>query len=250
MKMKIRKLSNSIDNNTLLRYFSYGNLISEDSLFENETFFVNGFEYFDPYVGSLNNEAYFQKMIRLFTNVSNVIDKYSIPSNYYEDGSFWKSIFLTQYREELNNTYPSIIRDESTFSNVIGKKWGWENYIFKAILVKKLLLNSQRYFTTTELYETVAENIDVFNYLIKTPIFRNNEFILKILRIIKDENLSNISKRRILNRPDLGNDERVGRRAIYEMNKIYPIIFIHNLEVDQLKKIYIKAINKYNIEDI
>jgi hypothetical protein len=243
--MEIRKIKNSLDNNTLLKYFSKDQLIKEDSLFENEFYYLSGFEYFDPYVGSLTTDTYVQKMMRLFKNVSNVIDSYSIPSNYYEDGTFWKSTFLTLYREELNNNYPAIIRDETTFNNVIGKKWGWENYIFKAILVKKYLPYAENFFTKEEFYETVAENIDVFNYLVKGPIFRNDKFIVKILKIIKDEDLVSLSKRKIQNRPDLGSDERIGRRAIYEMNKIYPIIMVHNLEIDQLKEIYIKSIRKY-----
>lgn len=250
MKMEIKKIKNSVDNSTLFNLFINGTIHSDLSLFENDSYYISGFEYFDPYVGSLSNAAYLEKMIRLFKNVSRMIDDFSIPSTYYEDGSFWKSIFLTLYREELKNNYPSIIKDENTFTNVIVKKWGWENYIFKAILVKKYMAQSQKYFTADEFFETVAENIDVFNYLIKTPIFRNGEFIVKILKIIKDENLSSISKSRILNRPDLGGDERVGRRAIYEMNKIYPIIFIHSLEIDKLREIYLKSIQKYVGESV
>lgn len=61
--------------------------------------------------------------------------------------------------------------------------------------------------------------------LIKYEIFRNDKFMLNVLDIIDELNLSEVLKTKIKGRDDLGKDERVGRRVIFEFNKSYPISY-------------------------
>ena len=81
--------------------------------------------------------------------------------------------------------------------------------------------------------------------MIKRVIFRTPEFILKILTIIDELNLSELMKRRIPNR---GKDKRYGREVIYELNKNYPVIMISTLSKEELKKEVVKALNHYGIQ--
>lgn len=243
--MEIRKLKN-LDNKSLLDYFKNTNRDDKDNFFDGEQYLIKDFQFFDPYIGSLSNDESSQKISYLFSNVSRLIETNDIPMSYLEDPMFWKSVFITEYRDELLSIYPKLNKEETVFNNVIGKRWGWENYIFKAIIVHKFTPTALNYFKTREeFYRVVSENLDVFNYLIKGPIFRNGDFITKILKIITDKDLSKLSKKKIINRPDLGLDERFGRRAIYEMNKKYPILLVHKFDINQLSDLYIKSINKY-----
>ena len=53
-------------------------------------------------------------------------------------------------------------------------------------------------------------------------ILRFDKFLLNILDIIDELDLSKVMKAKIKDRPDLGKDERIGRRVIFEFNKSYP----------------------------
>ena len=62
----------------------------------------------------------------------------------------------------------------------------------------------------------------MFNYIIKYEIFRNGQFLINIMDVIEETGLSSVLKAKIKNRPDLGKDERYGRRVLFEMNKGSP----------------------------
>ena len=91
--------------------------------------------------------------------------------------------------------------------------------------------------------------MDMFNYIIKYDIFRNGIFLINIMDIIEETKTSKILKSKIKNRSDLGNDERYGRRVIYEFNKSYPIILSPMLEKEQLKEYFLKYLSYYYHED-
>ena len=69
-----------------------------------------------------------------------------------------------------------------------------------------------------------------------------------ILTIIHELDISSIMKSKIKERPDLGKDERYGRRVIFEMNKSYPIMMAPLMDIETLKEECIKALALYNIE--
>ena len=63
--------------------------------------------------------------------------------------------------------------------------------------------------------------------------------------IIEETKLSKVLKSRIKDRPDLGNDERYGRRVIFELNKAYPIVMSPMLEKEKLKEYFLKYLGYY-----
>ena len=68
-------------------------------------------------------------------------------------------------------------------------------------------------------YRLIVDNLDVYNYIIKYEIFRNDKFLINILDIINDNDLGNVLKAKIKDRSDLGKDPRYGRMVIFEFNK-------------------------------
>ncbi|GGE54719.1 hypothetical protein [Priestia taiwanensis] len=52
-------------------------------------------------------------------------------------------------------------------------------------------------------------------------------------------------KAKITNRDDLGKDERIGRRVIFEFNKSYPIIMSLMLEKEDLKELFVQYLGYY-----
>ena len=106
------------------------------------------------------------------------------------------------------------------FHNIVFKKFDWENYIYKCILVDQYVNdNTDNEDDRKKYYNLIVENLDVFNYMIKYEVFRNDKFIMNVLDIINDRGLAKVLKSKIKDRPDLGKDERYGRRVLFEFNK-------------------------------
>jgi len=99
-------------------------------------------------------------------------------------------------------------------------------------------------------YELIVNNLDVYNYIIKYAIFRNDKFLINVLDIISENNLSEILKANIKDRDDLGADERYGRRVVFEMNKSYPVVMVPTLNKEELENIFLENLGKYYTGDV
>lgn len=165
---------------------------------------------------------------------------------------FWHSLLVTKKREFILENYPNVSTGIKEFERVVIKPFDWENYIYKCVLaaeyIEDLDINVEE---KKHYYNLVLENLDVYNYIIKYAIFRNSEFLIKILTIIDELQISNIMKANIKDRPDLGKDERYGRRVIFELNKKYPVVMSPLLDIETLKNEVIQALSYYyDISDI
>ena len=76
-------------------------------------------------------------------------------------------------------------------------------------------------------------------------IFRNGQFLINIMDVIEETGLSSVLKAKIKNRPDLGKDERYGRRVLFEMNKAYPVVMSPMLDKDTLKGYFLEYLSYY-----
>ena len=143
-------------------------------------------------------------------------------------------------------TYPEIIDDYGKFKNILIKKFDWENYIYKCVLAAQYVNDNVSEADKRErYYRIIIQNLDLYNYIIKYEIFRNDKFLLNVLDIIDELNLSEVLKAKIKGRDDLGKDERVGRRVIFEFNKSYPIVMSPMLEKDELKEYFLEYLSYY-----
>ncbi|UOK56128.1 DUF6339 family protein [Bacillus sp. OVS6] len=162
------------------------------------------------------------------------------------DETFWHSLLLTHKQNFILTEYPEVAEKENTFRNVVLKKFDWENYIYKVILGAQYIndnVTDQQ--DRLKYYELIIENLDLYNYMIKYEIFRNDHFLFNILSIIDELNLSKVLKAKIKGREDLGDDERVGRRVIFEFNKSYPVIMSPMLDKEELQKLFIEYLSYY-----
>ena len=130
--------------------------------------------------------------------------------------------------------------EESTFNKILErffiKKFDWENCIYKCILGAQYVNdNVENDEEREKYYRLIVDNLDVYNYIIKYEIFRNDKFLINILHIINDNDLGNVLKAKIKDRSDLGKDPRYGRMVIFEFNKAYPIVMSPMLEKDEME---------------
>ncbi len=186
---------------------------------------------------------------KIYKEAFRTISKYYIKTDrdIHLDEMFWYSLFCTKKREYLLETYPQITESIDKFQNVVLKKFDWENYVYKCVLASEYITDTtddedeqERYFSI------ILNNLDLYNYILKSEIFRNGKFLINVLDIIyEDERLSPVLKAKIKDRPDLGKDERYGRRVIFELNKSYPIIMSPTMDKDELKPLFMKYLGYY-----
>ena len=180
------------------------------------------------------------KMIKIIAEYVITLDR-----DIYMDERFWHSWLCLYKRKYLLNIYPQIKEDYGAFKNIVIKKFDWENYIYKAILIAQYVEENAQPEKYEYYYRLILQNMDMFNYIIKYEIFRNGKFLINIMDIIEETGLSSILKAKIKNRPDLGKDERYGRRVIFELNKAYPIVMSPMLDKDMLKEYFLKYLGYY-----
>lgn len=161
------------------------------------------------------------------------------------DELFWHSYLCIYKREYILETYPEVKENIRNFENIVIKEFNWENYIYKAVLACQYVNAHIDPEEHKKYYESIMENFDVFNYIIKYEIFRNSNFLINFLKIIEETGTSKTLKSRIYNRDDLGRDERYGRRVVYEFNKSYPIVLSPMLTKDELKEYFIEYLGYY-----
>lgn len=161
------------------------------------------------------------------------------------DERFWHSWLCLYKRNYLLTTYPQIQDDYKTFKKMIIKKFDWENYIYKAVLIAQYVDEYSAPEQRDHYYQLILQNMDVLNYIVKYEIFRNGRFLINIMDIIEETGLSKILKAKIKDRPDLGPDERYGRRVIFELNKAYPVVMSPMLEKEKLKSYFLKFLGYY-----
>lgn len=164
------------------------------------------------------------------------------------DELFWHSYLCLYKRDYIMDKYPEIKNSHAKFKNVVIKKFDWENYIYKAILITQYTNDFREKEDHNKYYNLMLENMDLFNYIIKYEIFRNGQFLLNVLDIIDEMNLSNILKAKIKETKD--SDQRFGRKVIEELNRSYPIVMSPMLEKEELKVYFMKYLKMYYKGDI
>lgn len=158
---------------------------------------------------------------------------------------FWHSLFLLEFREYLVDLYPEILVSKSKFNNIVLKQLNWENYIYKIILGSQYINECVEEQQRDHYYKLIVHNMDMYNYVIKTRILRNDMFLKNVLDIIDNNNLSKTLKAFIKDRPDLGKDPRYGRMVIFEFNKSYPVVLSPMMDYRSLEEKFIEYLKIY-----
>ena len=244
--MEVRLLKKGYKNNVqFYKDFLDDQIKNKDEYFSGEVVNIDFAPDFPIYMGV----GYENRRGDLFLEAFKVLSESYLNTDrdIHFDEVFWHSLLCVYKRDFLIQEYPQIIEDQSNFNKIVIKKFDWENYIYKCILGAQYINDNikdeeeiKRY------YSIIIDNLDLYNYIIKYEIFRNDKFLLNILDIIDDLKLSKILKSKIKGRDDLGKDERVGRRVIFELNKSYPVIMSPMMEKEELKEVFLKFLSYYD----
>ncbi|WP_405100008.1 hypothetical protein [Oceanobacillus sp. FSL H7-0719] len=243
--MEIRLLAKGYKTNeAFYQDFLDDKINSNDEYFSGEKVYISQAPDFPVYMAKGTEEQKKQDFLEAFRVISQ--SYLQTKRELLLDETFWHSLLVTQKREYILDKYPEVQEGKNKFNTVVLKKFDWENYIYKSILGAQYINDNigggeerQRY------YELIIENLDLYNYIIKYGIFRNDIFLIHILDIIDELELSKVMKAKIKGREDLGDDERYGRRVIFEFNKSYPVVMSPMLEKEELKKLFIMYLGYY-----
>lgn len=246
--MQIRLLKKGYMNDEqFYQDFLDGKIAENEDYFDKDTVSIEVAPDFYIYLGKLPGKSEEHKRC-LWHEAFDTITKYylDIDREVHLEGLFWNSLFCVYKRDFLIETYPEIKESISNFKNIVIKKFDWENYIYKLVLGAEYIKDNVEEEYREKYYDAIINNLDVYNYIIKYEIFRNDKFLLNILDIIEEHNLSTVMKAKIKGRDDLGKDERVGRRVIFEFNKSYPVIMSPMLEKEELEELFFKYLGYYS----
>jgi len=86
----------------------------------------------------------------------------------------------------------------------------------------------------------VVKKFDWENYIYKCVLGARY-----VMDIIDDRGLAKVLKAKIKDRPDLGKDERYGRRVLFEFNKAYPIVMSPMLSKYELEELFMEYLGYY-----
>ena len=243
--MEIRLLKNGYKKSErFYNDFLEDQIRSNDDYFSGDVVYIDEVPDFPIYMGR-GSEG---EKKELFIEAVNVISKYYLKTDrdVHFEGGFWYSLFTVYKRDYLLEKYPEIKDSLSKFNNRILKDFGWENYIYKCVLAAQYVNdNVEDSEERLRYYNLIFDNLDLYNYIIKSEVFRNEKFLLNILDIIDEWDLSKVMKAKIKDRPDLGKDERVGRRVIFEFNKSYPVVLSPMLDKESLKEPFLEYLSYY-----
>lgn len=219
-------------------------IIEKDEYFSDEVVHINNAPDFPIYMGKGSEE----EKAKLFIEAFEVMDTCYLNTDrdIHMNERFWYTLLSVHKRDFILKMYPQVEESMKDFQNIVLKKFDWENYIYKCILAAQYVKdNTDNEEDRNKYYNLIVENLDVFNYMIKYEVFRNDRFIINVLDIINDNNLSSILKAKIKDRPDLGKDERYGRRVLFEFNKAYPIVMSPMLEKEELEVLFMEYLGYY-----
>ncbi|MBE4939320.1 hypothetical protein [Bacillus thuringiensis] len=242
--MKIRLLKEGYKKDELLYTAFKNDEVTDDIFFSDETVEIEDAPDFPIYMGK-GSEA--QRKVDFLKAFQVIASSYvNLDRDIHFNELFWHSLLITQKRDFIINNYPQVLESYREFCNTVIKGFDWENYIYKCSLAVEYIEDStQLTLPKEQYYELIVDNLDIFNYIIKYSIFRNGEFLVKILSVIHNLGISEILKAKITDRPDLGKDERYGRRVIFELNKAYPVLMSPLLDIEDLQEDFLKALNNY-----
>ncbi|MGL5415782.1 MAG: DUF6339 family protein [Clostridium sp.] len=247
LKEKYRKIDG------LYEAFKSGKIENNDEFLSKETVMIENDTKFPMYISIKDEELRGKKFLEAFKVISENYN--SLDRNITTNARFWHSLLCQNFRDYILENYPEVLEDEKNFNNVVLKKFDWENYIYKCLIGAQYVIDNVQEEKEQERYfKLIADNLDLYNYIIKYQIFRNDKFLLKILDIIEKYDISTILKGKIKS-TDLkgrkaenytfGKDERYGRRVIFEFNKSYPVLMVPMLNAEELEEKFFEFLNYY-----
>ncbi len=244
--MRIKKINEKkLKGGDFFEYFSNPN-IKCDELFSEEYYEVENISFFPIYIAEGRDEEKKKQFLEGFNTIK--LNYLILGKEILLDKIFWYSLFFTKdYRNYIIENYPQTLKSEKKFKNIVLKKFDWENYVYKLVLgadyISEEVVNEEHH---DKYFNLIFNNLDVYNYLLKSELFRNGKFMKNILDVIDKNNISSDLKKRILDIEKPNVDKRVGREIIASLSQSYPTLFIHDLDYDDFEILFMKFYKQYN----
>lgn len=243
--MKINLIKNEeLKSQTIYELFLNNAFDTEKDIFTDEFIELENTPDFPIYLGRVRDD---EKLNKFKAAIKVIIENYiKVDRDIHLNEQFWYTLFLTEKRNYLIKEYPTILESERDFNNIVMKNFDWENYVYKCVLAAEYLNSNNIPEDEIDYYiELIHENLDVYNYLIKSKLFRISDFVLRFLKIIDDNNLTNLMKAKIKNRPELGSDQRYGRIVLFELKNMYPNLLVPLLTDEEITQLIKDIVSKY-----
>lgn len=248
--MEIKLLADGyLKDEQLFKDFINGSIDYDGDYYSSESIHIDRAPNFPIYMGR-GSEA--EKATGFTEAIRTIMDSYiHTPREVHMSGRFWHSLMMTK-REYLMDLYGHRLDTHKNFANIIIKPFDWESYIYKCVLAAEYIHDAKLESEEDINYhiQLIVNNIDMYNYILKYPLFRNSQFILNYFKAVDELGLTGLMKAKIKDRNDLGKDERYGRRVFQELNNNYPVIMAPFLEMEELKEEILKALNNYVNEEM
>ena len=243
--MEVKLLADGYEKNEqLYKDFMNDTIDFNSDYFSNETVYLDNAPDFPIYMGRGSEK---EKTAGFREAIQTIMDYY-IHNNreIHMSGRFWHSLMMTK-RDYIIEIYGERIQSFKNFINIVLKPFDWESYIYKCVLAAEYIYDANLDTQEAINYhiDLIINNIDMYNYILKYPLFRNSQFILNYFKAIDQLGLTRLMKARIKGRDDLGKDERYGRRVFQELNNNYPVIMAPFLQIEDLKEEIIRALSNY-----
>lgn len=243
--MKIRLLAEAYAQNEQLYHdFMNDSLDEKEDYYSDKSVTIEKAPDFPVYMGRGSPQ---EKREAFKEAIYTIMDSYiHTPREIHMSGRFWHSLLMTK-RDYLLDLYAEYIDSPNEFRNVILKPFDWENYIYKCVLAAEYISDKKLESEEEKEYyiDLIIDNLDMYNYIIKYPLFRNGPFILKYFQAVDELGFTQVMKDRVKDRPDLGRDERYGRLVFQTLNNNYPVVMAPFLEIEDLKEEIRTALSVY-----
>ncbi len=155
------------------------------------------------------------------------------------------SLIVTKMRSYILDLYPKIYEGQNYFETIVTRSFDWENYLYKAAIIAKYVTENVPEDEHQEYFQLILNNLDIFNYIIKSKIFRNSDFFIKFFNIVKERDLSSALKSQIKNNNNPKSDIRVGRMVILEFSNAYPALLSPLLPQEEFNIHFEKFLSYY-----
>ena len=251
--MEIKLLKSGYKNEKFYQDF-LDDKVNTDEYISDESVNINSIPDIPVYLGNFKKSSDDELKIEEFSTMIDILinDFLDLNEDIYMDELFWHSYLCLYKRDYLLNKYPEIKEGFNKFKLVVMKDFDWENYLYKAVLAAKYIVEPGEEANKDKYARLIMENLDIYNYIIKYNVSKNGNFVKNILDIIDETGLSKLLKSKIKDssRTDLGKDERYGRRVMFEFNKSYPVVLSPMLDKEELKKYVFKFLSYYYDGDL
>lgn len=242
MTVKIKQLNPAyLKSEKLFSDFLSNNIKNEVNYTDYE-YEVESIEPFPIYINQSDDDIRFNKMLESFTIMKRLY--ISLDQDVLMSHNFWLSLFLNHFTDYLFIEYPKLRSSKNAFEQILLKQFDWENYIFKMVLITQYICDNIPEIEQPKMIKAFSDNMDILNYCLKYRLFRNDIFIINIIKVIQNNGLSKILKKKMVQIEGYGKDERYGRRVILELNKRYPVSLIHVFEFEEFEVTFLQILDE------